>query len=160
MNFEHLIEINDASLPDLQPLTRSQLWRGLVIRAEKPQLSVIGLDDCRILERGDGFLKRELRFGHLQVRDRVRLMPLQSVTYETEASGEMAASRLIMAIEEPWPERLFVRFTYADVLGPAAGAMDQFYDEHRKQAYLFADIDTIATIRRLASEGLLAEEDA
>ena len=99
MNFEHLIEINDASLPDLQALTRSALWRGLVIRAEKPQFSVIGLDECRILERGEGFLKRELRFGHLQVRDRVRLVSLRSVTYETEASGDMAASRLTMAIE-------------------------------------------------------------
>jgi len=158
MNFEHLIEINDANVPGLHPLTRSELWRGLVLRAEKPQWSVLGLDECRIVERGEGFMKRVLRFGSLEVRDRVSLFAPQSVTYDTEPCGDMAASRLTMAIEEPRPGCLFVRFTYADAPGAPEGAADHFYNEHRKQAYLFADLDTIATIRRLAREGLLTGE--
>ncbi|MBX9850071.1 MAG: DUF1857 family protein, partial [Rhodocyclaceae bacterium] len=46
MNFEHLIEINAPGNPMIEPLSRNQLWQGLVIRAENPELSVLGLDAC------------------------------------------------------------------------------------------------------------------
>jgi hypothetical protein len=36
MRFEHLVEINDPLMPLLTELTREQLWRGLVLRAEDP----------------------------------------------------------------------------------------------------------------------------
>jgi hypothetical protein len=73
MNFEHLVEINSATLP-LFVLSRAQVWAGLVLRAEKPELSLIGLDECLILERGPEILKRELRFGNFHIRDRVRFV--------------------------------------------------------------------------------------
>lgn len=157
MRFEHLVEVNDPADPNIAPLSRERLWRGLVMRAERPQLSVIGLDACEILERDEDAMRRELRFGALRVRDRVRLKPMESVTYYTEATADVPPSSLEMAIEEPEQGHLFVRFTYTD-LGPAAkGAMDDFVEGHRRQAYLHADIDTIATIRRLAEEGLLVD---
>lgn len=42
MNFEHLIQINDPSNPLVESLTREQLWEDLVLRAEQPQLFVLG----------------------------------------------------------------------------------------------------------------------
>jgi hypothetical protein len=158
MNFEHLIEINDPQTPGIRALSRAELWRGLVMRAERPQLSVLALDGCAILERGSGYLKRELRFGGLRVRDRVSFAAPESVTYETEAGEDFPASRLTMSIEEPQPGRLFLRFVYADRGAAASTAPDSFYGEHLKQAYVEADIDTVRTIRRLADEGLLAGE--
>lgn len=154
MNFEHLVEINSDSLmvPDL---SRSQLWQGLVIRAEKPELTLIGLDECRILERGVDSLRRELRFGNFRIRDRVRFAPMDYVVYEVEATAEIPASSLTMAVEEPSPGHLFVRFTYATGTGESEAGMDRFYQDHVKQAYVQADIDTISTIRRLADEGAL-----
>ncbi len=156
MNFEHLVEINDTNVAGLAPLSRAQLWRGLLMRAEQPELSVIGLDECRILERGEGFLHRELRFGAVRIRDRVLFLPMRSVVYETEASDTVPACRLTMAIEEPFPGRLFVRFTYADVVPRPLEEIDRFYDQYLKQAYLNADLDTVATIRELALNGELA----
>ncbi len=155
MNFEHLIEINDPDSPDIRPLSRAELWRGLVMRAERPQLSVLALDECTILERGADYLERELRFGQLRVRDRVILAEFESVTYETEAGEDYPASRLTMSIEEPLPGRLFLRFVYADRGAQPGDAPDSFYGGHLKQAYVEADIDTVRTIRRLADEGLL-----
>jgi hypothetical protein len=155
MNFEHLVEINDPDMPEIRPLSRGQLWRGLVIRAEHPQLSVLALDECRILERGAGYIERELRFGRLLVRDRVNFAELDSVTYETEAGEDFPASRLTMSIEEPLPGRLFLRFVYADRGDGESAAPDSFCREYLKRAYVEADIDTVRTIRRLADEGLL-----
>jgi len=154
MNFEHLVEINDPGNPLVVPLTREQLWRGLVIRAEQPQLSVMGLERCLIVERREGYLRRELSFGNLVVRDEVTLVEPEHVTYEVAATEHFPASRLRMAIEEPFPQRLFIRFTY-ELADPDAPAPDDLVASHLKQAYIQADNDTVAVIRRLEREGQL-----
>lgn len=153
MNFEHLIEINDPLNPLIEPLSRNQLWQGLVLRAEQPELSVIGLDACVVLARSEGYLKRELRFGSLRIQDEVRFAPMQHVTYDIMACELFAASRLCMAIEEPQPGWLFVRFTYTS-LNPDE---DEMVRDHLKQAYIQADNDTVAVIRELAQLGKLGE---
>ena len=154
MNFEHLIEINNDSLA-VEDLSRRELWLGLVMRAEKPELTVIGLDECRILERGVDSLQRELCFGNFRIRDRVRFVPPSYVIYDVEATPQTPASTLTMAIEEPAPGKIFVRFTYVSHVGEDATELDRFYLDHVRQAYTQADIDTISTIRRLAREGSL-----
>lgn len=159
MNFEHLIEINDPNNPLIESLSRAQLWQGLVLRAEKPQEVMIGLDECRIVERGEDWLKRELRFGQWLVRDEVRLLPLDRVIYQVPASESTPARQLCMAIEEPAPEHLFVRFTYSDQVGqaePAPSELEEFTAGHLKQAYIQSDRDTVTAIRRWADEGVLA----
>src|SRR5438045_853003 len=104
MNFTHLIEINDPLNPLIDPLTRTQLWRGLVMRAESPDLFVPYLDGCAILERSDTTLSRELRYGDLTVRDEVVFSPLQRVHYIVPAQGDIPPSSLTMEIEEPEPD--------------------------------------------------------
>ena len=88
MKFEHLIEINDPLNPLIDPLTREQLWRGLVLRADSPKLFVPHLDDCTIDQRESGSFRRSLRYGELVIVDRVLLTPLQQVRYEIEEQGE------------------------------------------------------------------------
>jgi len=36
MRFEHIVQINDLTKPELPTLTRFQLWEGLVLRALRP----------------------------------------------------------------------------------------------------------------------------
>ena len=43
MKFTHLVEINMPDNPLVMKITREQLWRGLVLRAERPTLFVMGL---------------------------------------------------------------------------------------------------------------------
>jgi len=151
MNFEHLIEINDPSNPLLEPLSRNQLWQGLVLRAETPELSVMGLDACVMLERRVDYLRRELRFGRLRINDEVFFEPMQTVRYEIMASEQFPASTLTMRIEEPYPGRLFIRFIYGNV----ADENDEMIKGHLQQAYVQADNDTVAVIRELAKLGKL-----
>ena len=114
MRFEHLIEINDDNLPLIPALTRAQLWRGLMVRAERPQLFVIGLDQCRIIERDPLSMSRELMFGTLQVFDRVSMTPMQRIVHDVAGNAQMPASRLTIDIEEPQAQRLFLRFIVSD----------------------------------------------
>ncbi len=155
MKFEHLIEINDPLNPLIDPLTREQLWRGLVLHAESPKLFVPHLDECTISERtGEGF-HRNRRFGELSIDDRVLLKPLQEVRYEVHAQGEISASSLTVTIEAPAEGRLFVRFRYDDGHDAATDAANAMYDEFKKSAYQEADIDVIRILRELAAEGRL-----
>ena len=155
MKFEHLIEINDPLNPLIDPLTREQLWRGLVLRADSPKLFVPHLDECTIDQRESGSFRRSLRYGELVIVDRVLLTPLQQVRYEIEEQGEIAASSLTMSIETPGEHQLYVRFKYDDGHDAATDEANKMYDEFRKSAYQEADIDTIRVLRELAAEGRL-----
>jgi hypothetical protein len=155
MKFEHLIEINDPLNPLMDTITREQLWRGLVMRADSPKLFVPHLDECTIDERESGCFRRVLRYGELQIVDRVILTPLEQVRYEIDAQGEIAASSLTMSIESPAEHTLYVRFKYDDGHDAATDAANAMYDEFRKSAYQEADIDTIRVLRELAAEGRL-----
>jgi hypothetical protein len=165
IDFEHLIQINDRRDPLVQPLSRGQLWRGLLARAERPQLFVLGLQSCEILQREPSTLQRHLSFGSVQVRDRVHFEPMQSVTQDVEPGPGVAACRLTIRIEEPQQGDLFLRFKY-EVRNPESKSTthtqtetDRFYAAHLKQAYLQADRDSVRVIRELAAQGALGAED-
>ncbi|MBE0626539.1 MAG: DUF1857 family protein [Burkholderiales bacterium] len=152
MQFSHLIQINDPFNPLIEPLSREQLWRGLVLRAENPLLFVLALDGFEILERTENALSRVLHFGSLSLRDRVSFSQMKQVRYEIEAAGDTPCATLVMSIEEPEPGQLFVRFDYETVQEGATVPLDEVYASLARQAYVEADIDTISTIRRLAEE--------
>jgi hypothetical protein len=152
LNFEHLVQINDPLNP-LDILTRDQLWEGLVLRAEQPQLFVLGLDSCTVVERGETTLERELHFGSTRVRDRVTLVTNQQVHYEIAPTADYVGGSLTMSIEQPDELQLFLRFAYRTTL-----AEDQGEDAHRtreivKSAYREADIDTVRLIRQYVRTG-------
>lgn len=154
MKFEHLVQINDPLMPLLDPLTRSQVWRGLVRRAEDPVPFILGLDDCRILARGPDWLRRELHFGQVVLVDEVHFEPEQRIVYRSADDGPHAGSSLVVTIEEPGPYVLFVRFAY-ETLQAVKAFDDARYDDARRNAYREADIDTVRKIRQFAAQGQL-----
>lgn len=152
MEYEHIIEVNDATVPD--PLSRDQLWQGLLLRAERPDYFVGGLDDYRILERHDERLERELRIGDTVVRDRVLVTPRSALRFEVWGETELSGDSLAMTIEEPEPERLFVRFSYTVQLGQQI-AEDSPEADALKGAYYRVDLDTVLMAQRYALAGRL-----
>jgi len=153
MKFTHLVEINMPDNPLVMIITREQLWRGLVLRAEQPTLFVMGLDACEITSRTDDALSRTLRFGALLVCDEVTFTPHQLVHYHVPQQASIPASDLTMTIEEPQPGALFVRFEYDDHNDALETDEESFYNGFRREAYKEADIDTIRVIRELAQQG-------
>jgi hypothetical protein len=148
LNFEHLIQINDPLNPFVDAMTRDQLWEGLVLRAEQPQLFVLGLDSCTILSRTDSTLERELHYGEATVRDRVTLTPTDSVRYDILATAAHVGGSLTMTIEQPDEQQLFLRFEYTTTLPEADNEDARQTQEIVKSAYREADIDTVRLIRQ------------
>ena len=155
MKFEHLIEVNDPLNPLMDTLTREQVWRGLVIRAESPKLFIPHLDACDISAREAGSFKRRLRYGDLVVEDTVVLNPLHEVRYEVPAQGDISASLLTMTIESPSEHMLYVRFSYDDGMEESTDGATKMYEEFKKSAYQEADIDTMRIVRQMAEQGNL-----
>ena len=150
MNFEHLVQVNDPLNPLAETLTREQLWEGLVLRAEQPQLFVLGLDSCTIVSRTADTLERELHYGHATVRDRVTLTSNESVRYDILATEAHVGGSLTMTIEQPDALQLFLRFEYETTLPTPDTEDDRHTSEIVKSAYREADIDTVRLIREYA----------
>ena len=155
MKFEHLIEINDLTNPLTEVITREQLWRGLVLRAESPKLFMDYIDEVSITDRTEVSMKRSLRYGDLIVEDQVSLVHLKHVHYDVAAQKDIPQSSLRMGIAEPEPDALFVRFVYDDGHSAEEDLANEMYNEYRRSAYQEADIDTIRVIREMAEYGRL-----
>lgn len=153
MKFEHLIEINDFEDARTKRLDRQQLWQGLLLRATEPTLFIPYMEAFDITETSDNVIARTLDFGKFRVRDRVEFFPMEKLLFSIPAQGEIPESRLEISIDEPFPDRLFVRFIYEDAV-PDEGA-EAMYNDFRRSAYQETDIDTIRLIRQFAEQGRL-----
>ncbi len=149
MRFEHLIEVNDFLNPLMEPLTREQLWNGLVRSAQDPALFLPGLDRCTLLAQTGDCVERELAFGRAVIRDRVQLYPQQKLEFHSERSALTPEAQRTVTIEEPERGELFVRFAYERKAQghPPLSAEDALF---LTQAWLKADIDLIVKVRELA----------
>jgi hypothetical protein len=153
MTFEHIVQINDVMKPELPILTRFQIWEGLVLRARRPDKFLVGVDEYEILEQESAYLKRFLQLPGLQVIDEVRFFPETRIEYQTLPTDTVPAATLVMDIEEPEPESLFVRFRYHSFSIENEGS-SMPYDQFLHQAYVATDIETIQIIRELAGTGV------
>lgn len=150
LEFEHLVEVNDPRNPFERPLSREELWFGLLCRAEDARPFLPGLDACVIVERTDDVLVRELHFGNAVVRDRVRFEAMQWMCFETDATDEHVGGMLTIRIEEPEPAALFLRFVYRTTLPDDSAQQDVRYAGFVRSAYQQSDIDTVRVIRMIA----------
>ncbi|SMC29041.1 protein of unknown function [Andreprevotia lacus DSM 23236] len=158
MYFEHLVLVNDPDNPMVEPLTLEQLWNGLILRAEAPDLFLEHIESVRILERSAGSLLREMQLGTLTVRDRITLVPLQSVRHDTEPNEQHAGGTLTVTIEAPEAEQLLVRFIYDTPVpdhDPNAGEGETNYAAYLKAAYRQMDVEALQRIRMMAEQGEL-----
>jgi len=158
MKFEHLIQINDPGNPLIVPLSRRQLWQGLMHRVENPLPFLPGLESCTTLERQAAEVLRELDFGPAVIQDRVTWAEEGWVRFDILASEQHAGGSLTISIEEPEAGHLFLRFAYETTLAEQAGTSnleDRAYVEYVKSAYHQSDVDTVRIIRTLATKGTL-----
>lgn len=114
------------------------------------------LDRCTLSDPTGNTVARELHYGALVIRDRVTFDALQQVRYDVPAQGEIAASSLVMRIEQAQSGALSVRFEYDDGNDAATDAANAMFNDYRRSAYLAADTDTIGIIQKLAAQGQLA----
>ncbi len=151
MRYEHLVAVNDQSNPFGYFVSRQQLWRGLMLRVEKPQTFIPGVESVVITRRSDCSWLREMKLGVLLVRDMSSLRPEELIRFETEPSERHRGGSLLITIEEPEQASLFVRFCYE--IPASDDPEDEQYEDYLKQMWRQVDVECVRMIRGLAEAG-------
>ncbi len=152
LEFEHIVQVNDLSDASIQKISRSQLWRGLEMRARTPQKFNRRLN-CQAKSLGENEFLRTIDVGSSTFCEHVILFPEKKICTSTIAEHDQIMAESTTSIEEPEAGALFVRFCYKRELDES----DQHVNvgEHLKAAYVQVDRDIIAMIRTLAESELL-----
>jgi hypothetical protein len=158
LEFEHLIQINDPKKLHIPAVSREDLWAGLVMRAKHPGQFNPAISS-RLEQISDSHFVRYISVADTELRDEVRLQPLQEISTRIEVpetekiDGKQTRLRAESRtrIEEPEPGCLFVRFMYRRDSANEPGGMD--IDEYLKSAYVVNDREAIAAIRQMIASG-------
>jgi len=147
LEFEHIVQVNDLANTTITDITRTQLWRGLVLRARSPEKFNRGLQ-CQSEELRNNEFVRIIEAGDSKFCEKVVLTPEQEIHTHTLSELDQPHAESTARIEEPESGYLFVRFIYRRELVDTSEQVD--VAEHLKSAYVQVDRDAIAMIRMLA----------
>jgi hypothetical protein len=79
---EVTVAVNDQAEPGAYRLGWDEVWAGLRRKAEDAVPFVAGMSECRVVERTDGGLVREMVVKGERIREDVRLEPPRRVSFE------------------------------------------------------------------------------
>lgn len=146
------LPVNAPDQPASEPrLARSDVWRGLEMKANNALPFVPSITHCVVLEReSDQAFVREIEFRGERSQERVTLEPELRVTFE-RLTGKVSG-QILNEIEEDEQGELQLRFTYAlEIDGIPAGSQEETdYAAGMEADYLKAVGATLAAVRRVA----------
>ncbi len=154
------IPVNDSSNPDLPVLNRSQVWRGLVLKAENALPFVPKMTKCETFERGANYLLRDIVFRGDPARERVTFYPEEHVIFERLSGNTLGTIK--NEIEEDEHGNLALRFTFSlEKEGiPPNSPEELAYAKQMEGDYLGAVQATLNAIRKWVKEGTLESQSA
>jgi hypothetical protein len=137
-------------------LTRSLVWRGLMMKAENPLPFVPVITSCKIIERRAGRLVREIVDKGDTITEVVTFHPESMVKFE-RVSGRVLGT-ILNEIVEPDAGDLALKFTFTlSVEGLADGsAEEREFAGQMEQGYLMAVAATLKAMRILAKDNALS----
>lgn len=147
----HTMPINDR-----EPyLTRPQIWRGLVLKAENPVPFLDAVSACNVIERGDNWLLRDFTLRGEDMQERVTFEPEVRVTFVRTKSSAMGT--VMNEIVETNDGEMGLRFTFSlDVEGLKDGSVEEAEFADRMSKSYFQGVEsTLAELRRRVTAGEL-----
>jgi hypothetical protein len=147
------IKVNDD--PRQPPLSRSLVWRGLVMKAENPLPFVPVISSCKVLERRADGLIREIVDKGDTITEVVTFHPERMVKFE-RTSGRVLGTILNEIIEDGDGD-LALKFTFTlSIAGVAAGsAEEKDFASQMEDGYLMAVRATLKAMRQLTKDNAL-----
>lgn len=145
----HCRPVNPPGEPRLE---RSDLWDGLVLKAENALPFVPSMTRCEVIEQhGDTVFDREIEFRGESCTERITLEPPHRVVF-TRIAGPVLGT-IANEIEGP-ADDLRLRFSFALIVAGVEGgsAAEREYSDTMTGDYLQAVEATLAAMRRWAAE--------
>lgn len=154
LKFEHIIQVNDPTRPEIPLVSHELLWQGLLLRAMHPEHFNPSLE-CRLEKSADADnshdFVRIISVGDLELRDEVTVVPMHEISTLIDGRKQAIHAHSVTRIEEPQQGHLIVRFIYERDSIAEQGGLDA--DEYLKSAYLESDRDAIIKIREMIRIG-------
>ncbi|NYI00163.1 MULTISPECIES: SRPBCC family protein [Cupriavidus] len=143
-------DVNPAS--EAIRLTRAQMWKGLVQKAEYAVPFVPAMEDCVVQERFDDGFIRQITLRNMTVRERITFTPEVQVLFERIESADNGWITNVLSDAE---QGLVLTFTFALCFdGVEAGsAEERRKGEEVRESYIAAVGATIAETRRRVAAG-------
>jgi hypothetical protein len=133
-------------------LTRDDVWRGLVLKAENALPFVPAMTKCEVTNRTDSVIEREIEFRGERLGERITFDPKNQVKFVRTSGSVLGTIR--NDIEEHDGD-LQLRFSFdleLQGIEPGSDAEREYADTMRAD-YLKAADATLAAIRRWVKEG-------
>ncbi len=140
-----------ANAPGQPKLGRSEIWKGLVMKADNALPFVPGMAKCNVIERTANGLVRDIVFRGEDAREKITFYPEEKVVF-LRLSGN--ADGLIVNEVLGDDDDLRLRFSFALQLvdAPSGSAKEREFREVMERDYLKAVDATLGAIRKMASE--------
>jgi hypothetical protein len=139
-------------------LTREDIWKGLVLKAENALPFVPAMTMCEVKTRTESTIEREIEFRGERFGERITFDPQNQVKFVRTSGSVLGTIR--NEIEEEEGE-LRLRFSFdLELQGVEPGSdAEKDYEQTMRGDYLKAVDATLGAIRRWAREGTPAAVD-
>lgn len=144
------IVVNDDPLEPF--LTRQNVWAGLVLKANNALPYVPQMQKCEVVERGDGWLVRDILLNNVPMRERVTFEAERRVIFERIRGPEPGRIENVIGLDEKGELTLTFSFSLGKE-GLASGS-----EEERRHfapmegMYFGAVASTLAAVRKTVRE--------
>jgi Domain of unknown function (DUF1857) len=140
-----------ANAPGHPKLSRSEIWKGLMMKADNALPFVPGMVKCDVIERTANGLVRDIVFRGEDARERITFYPEEKVVF-IRLSGNADGFIVNEILGDGDDLRLRFSFALQLVDVPSDSAKEHEFREVMERDYLKAVDATLAAIRKMVSE--------
>ena len=145
------VAANDGAQPGHRTLSRSDIWKGLVMKAENALPFVPGMAKCDIVKRTPNGLIRDIVFRGEDARERITFYPEKKVVFVRESGN---VDGFIVNEVLGGDDDLRLRFSFALQLVDASSDSpeEREFRQIMERDYLKAVDATLGAIRKMVAD--------
>ena len=138
--------------PSKTTLSRHDVWAGLLMKANNALPYVPIMSKCDVLERGEGWLTRDILLKDVPLREKVTFEPESRVIFDRIGGDELGRIENIIGEDEKGNLTLTFSFGLTKKGIPEGSDAEQKHFAPMEGAYFGAVASTLAAVRRTVDE--------
>ncbi len=138
--------------PSKTPLSRHDVWGGLLMKAANALPYVPIMQKCTVIDQGDGWLLRDILLKDVPLRERVTFEPENRVIFDRVDCAEMGRIENVIGEDEAGNLTLTFSFGLTKQGIPEGSEAENQHFAPMEGAYMGAVASTLAAVRRTVDE--------
>ena len=138
--------------PSKTTLSRHDVWAGLLMKANNALPYVPIMSKCEVIERGEGWLTRDILLKDVPLREKVSFEPEKRVIFDRIGGDELGRIENIIGEDEKGNLTLTFSFELTKKGIPEGSDAEQKHFARMEGAYFGAVASTLAAVRRTVDE--------